>query len=390
MKSTAIAGRTCHLDVPLHSSFSLLGMIVSLPGILSMFFGVLADRVGGKWLIVSAVWAQALICVGVAFVVADRTSVGLCISLVLIGGLEVLDVIRANSVNVLTSRYLSVEARAQFIGSLHSVQSGIRLAARFFAASSLIWFSIREIALIDGLSFVIAGILYLFLPIPFRKPSMVNEQHAKSSYISDLVEGWKLIRADGLSVRFLCVLLLSGPSMAAISGYLAWRIERSLHASSWWYSLSISIEMIGSMGAAMMGAKAIRNVARRFGATWIFIMDFFLLGIASLAIGLFHSVWVIAACMLAVGVLQAGQNIVAPSYVLASFPMEIIGRVGAVFSTVEVGTQAVGSACLAICAKLVSVPWLFVGSGLLLVVSTLLLFTKLKVQLVTSPTYKNV
>ncbi|ACV58543.1 MULTISPECIES: MFS transporter [Alicyclobacillus] len=369
---------------------SLLGLAFSLPGILSLFFGVFADRVGGKLLIVSSVWAQALICAGVALAVTDRSRVGLSITLVLIGTLGVLEAIRSNAISVVMSSFISADLRAQFIGLLHSVQSGIQLAARFFAASSLIWLSIQDIALIDCLSFVIAGILYIFLPVPLRKLPSSNEKYFRRSYVLDIIEGWKVIRTDGLSLRLLCVLLLSGPSMAVISGYVAWRIERNLHASSWWYSLSISMEMVGSMGAALLGAKVFRRVARRFGVTWIFLLDFLFMGISAFAMGFFNRIWVIVLCMCLVGVLQAGQNVVAPAYVLASYPKEIIGRAAAVFSTVEAGTQAIGSACMAICAKLLPVPWLFVGAGLLLVVSAPVIFIKLKIKLVTSPTYKNV
>ncbi|WP_326832538.1 MFS transporter [Alicyclobacillus mali (ex Roth et al. 2021)] len=366
---------------------SLLGLMFTLPGLLSAVMGVFADRLRGKLLIVSSAWFQALLCVGLAAFVTNSAQVGLVLALM--GFLEVFGVLRGSAINVVAG-IITPEERAQFIGILHGVVSGIRLAGRLLAASSLLWLSIREIALLDGLSFVIAGALYLFLPLPWLEKRAGEQRRTVWAFFHDLAEGVHKVKRDGLSTRLLLIFFLSGPSMAVVSNDLAWRIGRNIHAPSWAYGLSIAMEMVGAMVAGMLGAKLFRRVAQRYGVSLVFLIDFVLLGLCVLAIGVFDSVWIPMLSMFVMGVLQAAQNVLAPSYVLASFPHEVIGRVASVFSTVEVGSQAVGSAVLAICASFLSVQWMFVTAGLLTLVSAPALFVRIKGGLVTSPTARNV
>ncbi|AEJ45059.1 MFS transporter [Alicyclobacillus acidocaldarius] len=249
---------------------------------------------------------------------------------------------------------ITPEERAQFIGILHGVVSGIRLAGRLLAASSILWFSIREIALLDGLSFVIGGALYLFLPLPCWRKGLVS----------------------GV-VRFGVSSTIS-PKACTKSSVMGFHAPVA-HLLS-----------VGAMVAGMLGTKLFRRVAQRYGVSLVFLIDFVLLGLCVLAIGVFDSVWIPMLSMFVMGVLQAAQNVLAPSYVLASFPHEVIGRVASVFSTVEVGSQAVGSAVLAVCASFLSVQWMFVTAGLLTLVSAPALFVRIKGGLVTSPTARNV
>jgi len=120
------------------------------------------------------------------------------------------------------------------------------------------------------------------------------------------------------------------------------------------------------------------------------LIDFVLLALCVLAIGAFDSVWITMLSMFVMGVLQAAQDVLVPSYVLASFPHEVIGRVASVFSTVEVGIQTMGIAVFAVCTSFLSVQWLFVTARLLTLVSAPARFVRIKAGLLTSPTARNV
>ncbi len=303
-----------------------------LPAVVAAFFGgALVDRVGFRHASVAADVASA---VAVALIPALHLLVGIAlwqlVVLVFLGAL--LDAPGATAREALLpdlaeAAGMRLERATGFANAIHrgSVLVGAPLAGvliAFIGATNVLW--------VDAASFVVsAGLVALLVPASPRTVAAGRP----SGYLSELRDGLRFIRNDGLLRAVVATVLLTNFLDAPISPVIFPVVAReSLGGAS---ALGVMLGTFG--GFALVGALLFGAIGHRLPRRRTYVLSFFVVGFAWLALSAVPSLPLTLALLACAGLAAGPINPILGTVEYERVPAPLRGRV---FGAITAGAWA--------------------------------------------------
>jgi MFS family permease len=353
-----------------HASFylSLATLVLTIPSVFATFIGVFTDRRSPKNVMAVVRAIQAVLCLGLIWYFES-----IPILLVIVLLLEIFATINSVAGVSLTALIITPQNRSKIIGLLHAVQNSIQLGGRFFGAALLTWIHPVGVAMANSSSFVLALLCILGIRLP-KKPKEISKENAKKSIIKEWGEGWKALYHDRLTARFTLAVAIGGAMLVPVQAFLSLILVNRLHANTFEFGLAFTMEMIGGIIGGLLGSPIIKRIVSRFGYAIVFFFDFLMMGLSTVVVGVTSQYGVIVGTMLILGLVQAFQNITAPTYFMLVNSKEVLGRVIGTVTSTQAFSALLASLILTGISTVVSVTWILVIAGGILCLSTIALF----------------
>jgi MFS family permease len=253
-----------------------------------------------------------------------------------------------------------------------SIFNGARVVGPAFAGFAIAWIHEGWCFFLNGVSFlaVIAALLAMRIPKMEPKPD-------GGSPLRSFVQGFRFAMND-LPIRSV-LLLLSGLSLFGLqySVFLPVFAKDILHGGARGFGLLMSAAGVGAvLGALHFAARThYKGLAR-----WIAFTSS-TCGVCLVLFSQSRVFWLSAAVLLIVGFAATSQMAATNTVVQSRVPDELRGRVMAVYATMFMGVQPIGSLIAGGVAKRVGAPYTLAVFGLLVVAGSLIFFARVVLRL---------
>lgn len=340
---------------------SALTVAAYLPQFLISFFsGTWADRYSRKKLIILAdgVIAAATLALALFFpLLAEGTPV--LVALVVISVIRSIGTgIQTPAVNAAIPQLVPAEKLMKFNGINATIQSLVQFAAPAAAGAVLSLGTFRMTLLIDIATAVVGISILCAVAIPFTKPEnsppMLREMQAGFRYALRERYIGKLLLVFGLFI-FLCV----------PAGFLATLFVSRYYGDTYWYMTLVEvIGFIGmTAGGVLIGAwGGFKNRAK----TLVVGMGAF--GILAIGMGAVDNFVVYLILMAVYGVALTMVQTASTTMLQENAAPEMTGRVFGLFGAMYSGFLPLGMVVFGPLADVISMRWLMVASGVLLLI----------------------
>lgn len=340
---------------------SALTVAAYLPQFLISFFsGTWADRYSRKKLIILAdgVIAAATLALALFFpLLAEGTPV--LVALVVISVIRSIGTgIQTPAVNAAIPQLVPAEKLMKFNGINATIQSLVQFAAPAAAGAVLSLGTFRMTLLIDIATAVVGISILCAVAIPFTKPEnsppMLREMQAGFRYALRERYIGKLLLVFGLFI-FLCV----------PAGFLATLFVSRYYGDTYWYMTLVEvIGFIGmTAGGVLIGAwGGFKNRAK----TLVVGMGAF--GILAIGMGAVDNFVVYLILMAVYGVALTMVQTASTTMLQENAAPEMTGRVFGLFGAMYSGFLPLGMVVFCPLADVISMRWLMVASGVLLLI----------------------
>lgn len=334
--------------------------------LLSPFAGVWADRYHRKWLIILS---DSLIAVA-TFILAILFWMGR-------DGLWLIFIasaIRAFGSGVQTpaiSAFLPQLAPPDKLTKVNAVNSSIQslvmLIAPMVSAALLTLAEIETIFMIDVVTAALAvSLLLLFLHVPAHTKALAEQT---GGYFEDLREGILYIKNHDYVKAFFLFNIFFFILIAPVAFLTPLQVARSFGDDVWRLS---AIEVAFSIGM-MLGGIIMAYWGGFKNKLHTMILSLVVNGVAILCLGLIPDFWIYLAFMTLIGLVIPVFN--TPATVLLQQKVEesFLGRVFGVMGMIATSMMPLGMLIFGPVADFVKIEWLLMGTGLLLVMQSLLM-----------------
>jgi MFS family permease len=257
-----------------------------------------------------------------------------------------------------------------------SIFNGARVVGPAVAGFALAWKGPAWCFLLNGISFlfVLGALLAMRLPKFVLKP-------AEGSPFQNFIQGFRFAMSD-LPIRS-ALLLLSLISLLGLqySVFLPIFASEVLHRDAKGFGLLMSAAGIGAVLGALYfaGRTSYKGLARWIAATSL------ICGTGLVIFSQSRIFWLSAVVLLFVGFATTVQMAATNTTVQSRVPDELRGRVMAVYATMFLGVQPVGSLIAGGVAKRIGAPYTLAIFGLLVVVGSVIFFFRIVMRLPTQP-----
>lgn len=243
-----------------------------------------------------------------------------------------------------------------------SIQSLVMLVSPMISGALLNMATIESIFFIDVITAAIAvSILLLFLKVPSHAKALEKQ---KTSYFSDMVEGYNYIKNHGYVKRFFvfCAIFYVLVSPAAFLTPL--QVARSFGDDVWRLTV---VEITFSIGM-MLGGIIIASWGGFKNRTHTMTLSSLIMGICTFALGVVPNFWVYLSFMCLFGAVMPAFN--TPATVLLQEKVEenFLGRVFSVLGMISSITMPLAMLVFGPLADAVAIEWMLIGTGVLLVI----------------------
>ncbi|WP_186430676.1 MFS transporter [Clostridium sp. BSD9I1] len=243
-----------------------------------------------------------------------------------------------------------------------SIQSLVMLVSPMISGALLNMATIESIFFIDVITAAIAvSILLLFLKVPSHAKALEKQ---KTSYFSDMVEGYNYIKNHGYVKRFFvfCAIFYVLVSPAAFLTPL--QVARSFGDDVWRLT---AVEITFSIGM-MLGGIIIASWGGFKNRTHTMTLSSLIMGICTFALGVVPNFWVYLGFMCLFGAVMPAFN--TPATVLLQEKVEenFLGRVFSVLGMISSITMPLAMLVFGPLADAVAIEWMLIGTGVLLVI----------------------
>jgi MFS family permease len=253
-----------------------------------------------------------------------------------------------------------------------SIFNGARVVGPAIAGFALAWKGPAWCFLINGLSFL--AVLAALLAMRIQKTPVKRPQ---GSPLHNLIEGFAYAMRD-LPMRS-ALLLVSLLSLLGLqySVFLPIFATDILHRGAKGYGFLMSTAGVGAVIGALYfaGRKHFTGLAR-----WIAVTSL-LCGLGLVVFSESHTFWLSASVLLVVGFAATVQMAATNTIVQSRVPDELRGRIMAVYATMFMGVQPVGSLLAGYIARRVGAPLTLAVFGFLVVVGSLIFLVRIVLRL---------
>jgi len=334
---------------------------------LSPFAGVWADRYNRKKLIVISdlVIAFSTLLLAIIFILGYKE----------IWVLFVVSAIRAAGAGIQTPAVgaflpsiVPSDKLMKVNGINSSVQSVVTIASPMLSGALLTFASIEAIFFIDVVTAAIAiFILLVLLQVPSHKKALENTQ---LSYFTDLREGLLYIKNHSFirTIFIFCAFFYVFVSPLAFLTPL--QVTRSFGNDVWRLT---AIEVAFSLGM-MVGGILIASWGGFKNKYQTMVFSTFIMAIGTIALGLVPVFWIYLGIMGIVGLVMPMFS--TPFTVLLQHKVEpdMLGRVFGVLGMISSSLMPLAMLVFGPTADVIRIEWLLIGTGVLMVVQTVVMF----------------
>jgi MFS family permease len=350
-------------------SAALMGTVLVFATVPSVIFGPLAgglvDRWNRKAVIVVMDLVRGVIILAVA-ALAIRGTLQVWQLLVATAGVSLASVFFGPAISATIPNLVrpSEITRANSLSQM--VTQGTGIAGPALGGLLVALWGVGGVFLLNGLSFVASALSELFIEIP----TLVRATGRRKRIVSEIVDGYRFVRANATLFGFLRVAAILN-FFAAPFAILLPIITKDL--------LGRGAESLGIMTAAFsvgfLLASAVLAVLReqRRKHPWI-IFGIALAGAAMVLMGVFITFTSYLVLIGSVGVTLGVANILIMSYIQSVVPDEMRGRVFGFMMTLSGGLQPIAFAVFGLVADRVPIPVILWVSGGALLLGGLSLF----------------
>ncbi|WP_220449784.1 MFS transporter [Nonomuraea longispora] len=345
---------------PLRLAVALYAVAAFLPqGLVSIFGGVLADRMNRRVLVMAADGAIAAATLALALLMANGVT-DLWIVLLAVAVRSLGAGVQTPAVQALIPQIVPGEHLMRVNGIFQTIQSAMALiapaaAGAIFAASGLV-----PVFFLDVVTAVIGiGLLALV-----TVPTLERAAEARASYRQDLTEGMRYIRTQPI-VRWLLVvyavifLLTVAPSFVT-----PLMVARTFGSEEW---MLAALEIAFGLGMLLGGVLMSTVLAKRsrMGLILVAVYGF---GLVTVALGLSGNLWVFYGFMFMFGLLVPLFSTPFMTLIQETVEPAMHGRVFSYVGIVMALATPIGMVVFGPLADVVSVQVLLMGAGLAAIV----------------------
>jgi DHA3 family macrolide efflux protein-like MFS transporter len=249
-----------------------------------------------------------------------------------------------------------------------SVQSVVTIASPMLSGALLTFASIEAIFFIDVITAAIAiFILLVLLQVPSHKKALENTQ---LSYFTDLREGLLYIKHHSFirTIFIFCAFFYVFVSPLAFLTPL--QVTRSFGNDVWRLT---AIEVAFSLGM-MVGGILIASWGGFKNKYQTMVFSTFMMAIGTIALGLVPVFWIYLGIMGIVGLVMPMFS--TPFTVLLQHKVEpdMLGRVFGVLGMISSSLMPLAMLVFGPTADVIRIEWLLIGTGVLMVVQTVVMF----------------
>jgi MFS transporter, DHA3 family, macrolide efflux protein len=324
-------------------------------GVVTIFGGVLADRMNRRVLVMIADGGIAVVTLVLAILMSNGVN-DLWIVLLAVAARSVGAGVQAPAVQAMIPQIVPAEHLMRVNGIFQTTQSAMALLAPAAAGAIFAVFGIVPVFFLDAITAVI-GIALLGL---VAVPTLERMANASTTYRQDLLEGMRHVWTHQI-VRWLLIvyaiifLLTVAPSF--VTPLMA---ARSFGADEW---LLAVLEIVFSLGMILGGILVSTILAKRSRMALILFATYGF-GVATVAMGLSTNLWVFYSFMFAFGLLVPLFSTPFTTLLQESVEPDKHGRVFSFFSLVVALAIPIGMVVFGPLADLVSVQILLITTGL--------------------------
>jgi DHA3 family macrolide efflux protein-like MFS transporter len=339
---------------------ALYAVAAFLPqGLMSIFGGVLADRMNRRVLVIAADSAIAAATLALALLMANGVT-ELWIVLLAVTVRSLGAGVQTPAVQAMIPQIVPAEHLMRVNGIFQTISSAMALLAPAAAGALFAAFDIVSVFLLDvGTAVIGIGLLALV-----TVPTLERAAEARASYRQDLVGGMRYIRTQPI-VRWLLVvyavifLLTVAPSFVT-----PLMVARTFGSEEW---MLAALEIAFGLGMLLGGVLMSTVLAKRsrIGLILVAVYGF---GLATVALGLSGNLWVFYGFMFMFGLLVPLFSTPFLTLIQETIEPVMHGRVFSYVGIVTALATPVGMTVFGPLADVVSVQILLIGSGMAAIV----------------------
>ncbi|MDP2289454.1 MAG: MFS transporter [Actinomycetota bacterium] len=336
-------------------SIALYAVAAFMPqGIVSIFGGVLADRMNRKVLIIIADGTIALVTLGLAILMLNGVT-ALWILLLAVAVRSVGAGVQQPAVQAVIPQIVPEAQLLRINGIFQTIQSAMMLLAPVAAGAIFGLFGIVPAFFIDVVTAIIGIGLLTMVAVPTL--SAISEK--TSNYGTDLVEGARYIWAHPIVRWLLVVFAIIFTLTVAPSFVTPLMVARSFGTEVWMLTV---LEISFSVGMLLSGILVSTVLAKR-SRIGLILFATFGFALVTIALGLSPNLWVFYGFMFAFGLLVPLFSAPFMTLVQETVEPEMQGRAFSYVGIVMALATPIGMVVFGPMADVISVQWLLVIAG---------------------------
>ncbi|MHA1413096.1 MAG: MFS transporter [Promethearchaeota archaeon] len=323
--------------------------------------GVFSDRMSRKKLIIIVDSLQAMATVLLIFLM----SLGITfvwIIFIFIAFRSACQAFHQPTVNSITPTMVPKEKLSRINGLNFLLSSFVQLAVPAIAAILLLYFPVYQTLWIDFITFLIALVPLLLIKIPNVK-DINNKESEKSSFIEEFKEGFRiLISINGILVLVIVSMLVNFliQPLNVLAPYFIKTIHSGTVVDYALVSISIQVGLIIGSILTVVKKQWKHKIQVMFSGIAIFLIGYVMLSLAP-----FQAFYFIGAILVMMGLNIPVINTIYQTIIQTTIPMEKLGRVSSIDSTLSMLISPVGSVLVGPLTLLLGVNNLFLVSAFL-------------------------
>lgn len=337
-------------------SIALYALAAFLPqGIVSIFGGVLADRMNRRVLVMVADSSIAVATLGLALLMINGIN-DLWIILVAVGVRSLGAGVQTPAVQAMIPQIVPAENLMRVNGIFGTIQSAMALLAPAAAGAVFGIFGIVPVFFIDVVTAAIGVGILAFVAVP----TLARVAEKATSYRTDLVEGmqyiWRHAIVRWLLVVFAIIFLLT----VAPSFITPLMVVRTFGTEKWMLPV---LEIAFSVGM-LIGGVLVSTLLAKHSRILLILISTYGFAVFTIALGLSANLWVFYAAMFAIGLLVPSFSTPFMTLIQQTVEPDKHGRVFSYVGIVMALATPIGMTVFGPLADVISVQVLLIIAGI--------------------------
>lgn len=339
--------------------------------LLSPFAGVWADRFNRKTLIMlsDAMIAIVTLILAITFMMGYEAMWLLFV----IAAVRALGAgIQTPAVGAILPQIVPQEQLTKVNGINGSLQALMMFVAPIVSAAILSMASIEMILFIDVITAAIAILtLFFFLKIPLHQKATATQT---TGYLDDFKQGLVYIGQHAFLKTFFIFFGFFFIFMAPAAFLTPLQVTRTFGDDVWRLT---AIEIAFSVGM-MAGGGIIASWGGFKNKVYTMTFASLIMGVCTVALGIVPVFWIYLAVMAAFGIAMPIFNTPTTVLIQEKVDANYLGRIFGVFSMISTSMMPIGMLIFGPLADVIDIEWLLIGTGIIILVLTLLFYSNKK------------